>query len=73
VGPDDPDHLRGDLHVSHTRTETGFRGALVGRNGRWTWQCTCNPEHASVADARDCGRAELSRRRGRGSQPFSVR
>jgi hypothetical protein len=70
---DDPDHLRGDLHVSHSRTEAGFRGALVDRSGRWTWQCTCRPEHASVQEARDCGRQELSRRRGRGSQPFSVR
>lgn len=70
---DDPDNLGGSLRVSHTKTEHGYRGALVGRNGRWAWECLCEPEHASRDEADECGRAEIRRRRGRGSQPFSVR
>ncbi len=65
--------LTGDLRVSYSKTPTGYRGALVGRNGRWVWECLCDPRHPTSDEAVECGRTELTKRRRRGSQPFNLR
>ena len=60
-GPDDRLGLR--LSVAFTRVEGGFRAALVSSGtGRWEWECNHDP-HATIADAKECARAEVRTRR----------
>lgn len=64
--PDPPgpyDRLGLRLSVAWSKVANGYRGALVNNGtGRWEWECNHEP-HATIADAKECARAEVRTRR----------
>jgi len=58
-----PNDRLGSLQVACSKTAGGWLGALVGRSGRWEWQCRHEPPHPTIEAAKECGQAEVRLRR----------